>query len=105
MKHRVTNKKELIRLLLENSRAISGFGVKKIGIFGSFVRNEATEKSDVDFFVDFFPGKKNFDNFMELAFFLQEITGKKIELVTPQSLSKYFGNSILKQVEYVPLAA
>lgn len=99
------NKKTLLVLLSENALAIRKYGVRQLGIFGSFVRNEATENSDVDFFVDFFPDKKNFDNFMELAFLLQNITGRKVEIITPQSLSKYFGNTILNEVEYVPLAA
>lgn len=99
------NKQELLNLISKHSREILKYGVKKIGIFGSFARNEATEKSDIDFFVEFYPEKKNFDNFMELAFLLQDLTGKKIEIVTPQSLSKYFGKTILKEVEYVPLAA
>lgn len=98
-------KQELIQLLVENKKIIIRFGVRRLGIFGSYVRDEATKKSDIDFFVDFFPEKKNFDNFIGLAFFLQDITGKKIEIVTPQSLSKYFGKNILKEVEYVPLAA
>lgn len=104
MNQPLINKQSLIRLLSENSRSITKFGVIKLGLFGSFVRNEETEKSDVDFFVEFNPEKKNFDNFIELAFFLQKLTGRRVELVTPQSLSKYFGALILNEVEYVSLA-
>lgn len=42
---------------------------------------------------------------MELAFYLQNLLGRKVEIVTPQSLSKYIGPYILKEVEYVTLAA
>jgi predicted nucleotidyltransferase len=52
-------------------------------------------------FVDFLPGQKSFDNFMELAFFLEELLGRKVEIVTPQSLSKHIGPHILKEVENV----
>jgi hypothetical protein len=101
----VKTKVELIEKLLSAQEAIRGYGVKHLGIFGSFVRNEATETSDIDFFIEFYPEKKNFDNFMELAFLLQNLLGRKVEIVTPQSLSKYIGPYILKEVEYVPLAA
>jgi len=96
---------ELIERILSNQSKILAYGVRRLGIFGSFVRDEVKEASDVDFFVEFIPENKTFDNFMRLGDLLEEITGRKIELVTPQSLSKYIGSYILKEVEYVPLAA
>jgi len=101
----VKNKEELIQRILDNRQTIRQYGVKQLGFFGSFVRNEAKEDSDVDFFVEFEPEKKTFDNFMSLVEILEDITKRKIELLTPQSLSKYIGKYILKEVEYVPLAA
>jgi len=41
----------------------------------------------------------------DLAFYLEELTGRKIELVTPQSLNKFIGKYIVNEVEYVALAA
>ena len=105
MRQEVNKKQELIELITASSQTILKYGVKRLGIFGSFVRDEAKEDSDVDFFVEFYPAQKNFDNFMDLAFFLQELSGRKIELVTPQSLSKFIGPYILKEVEYVAIAA
>ena len=101
----VQTKQELIERILSAQQKIHSYGVNRLGIFGSFVRDEAKESSDVDFFVEFHQGKKTFDNFMDLADALEEITGRKIELITPQSLNKYIGKYILKEVEYVPLAA
>jgi predicted nucleotidyltransferase len=101
----VNTKSELITLLLNNQKYIKNYGVKKLGFFGSFVRDEAKLTSDVDFFIEFYPEQKSFDNFMDLAFFLQDLLGRKVEIVTPQSLSKYIGSSILKEVEYVSFAA
>ena len=101
----VQNKLSLIRLIISNKDKIRAYGVNRLGIFGSFVRNDAKESSDVDFYIEFIPDQKTFDNFMELGFFLEEITGRKIELVTPQSLSPYIGPHILKEIEYVPIAA
>ena len=98
---KVKDKISLIDRLMNNKEKILCYGIERIGIFGSFVRNEMNEDSDVDFFVEFKDGFKNFDNFMELAFFLEELTGREIELVTPNSLSPFIGSEIMKEVSYV----
>jgi predicted nucleotidyltransferase len=105
MQRPVENKKDLFERILSNQEKICSYGVVRLGIFGSFVRDQANKGSDVDFFIYFDPERKTFKNFMRLAETLEEITGRKIELVTPQSLSKYIGPHILKEVEYVPFAA
>ncbi|MBN8701894.1 MAG: nucleotidyltransferase family protein [Bacteroidetes bacterium] len=101
----VKTKQELIDRLLSNQEHITSYGVKRLGIFGSFVRDAAKETSDIDFYVDIAPEYKTLKNFIGLGDYLEQLTGRKIELVTPQSLSKYIGPYILKEVEYVPLAA
>lgn len=101
----VQNKKELIERILANKEKILSYGVRRLGIFGSFVRNEATHTSDVDFFAEIKIEYKTLRNFSALYDFLESLTGRKIEIVTPQSLSKYIGPHILKEVEYVPFAA
>jgi predicted nucleotidyltransferase len=98
---KVKDKISLIDRLLNSKEKILCYGVERIGIFGSFVRNEMRADSDVDFFVEFKEGYKNYDNFMELAFFLKELTGREIELVTPNSLSPFIGPEIMKEVSYV----
>lgn len=98
---RVNDKSSLIKRLMKNKEVILSFGVERIGIFGSFVRNEMNKNSDVDFFVEFKEGCKNYDNFMDLAFFLRELTGREIELVTPDSLSPFIGPEIMKELDYV----
>jgi len=76
------------------------FGVKRIGIFGSCARGEAKKESDIDVLVEFERGKKTFDNFMELAFFLEEVFGRKVDLVTKEALRPELKTSILKEVAY-----
>jgi predicted nucleotidyltransferase len=98
---KVHSKQDIFDSIYESKDTISTFGVKSIGLFGSFVRDSATEKSDVDLLVDFNPNKKSFDNFMDLAFYLEDLFGRKVEIITPQSLSKYIGPHILKEVEIV----
>ncbi|MCX6233226.1 MAG: nucleotidyltransferase family protein [Bacteroidetes bacterium] len=77
------------------------FGVKRIGLFGSYVRNEPTPDSDIDFIVEFNPGKKNYKNFIHLAYFLESILNKEVDLLTHGSLSPYLKPYIFKEIEYV----
>ncbi len=98
----ISNKKLLIDTLLRHRNAIRSFGVNKIGLFGSFLKDELIKPtSDIDLLIDFVPAKKNYDNFIELYFFLENLTGRKIELVTRESLSPYIGPHILNKVEDV----
>jgi hypothetical protein len=69
------------------------------------VRGDQQPESDVDFLVEFKPEKKTFDNFMALSFFLDELLGRKVEIITKESLSPYIGPHILAEVECVRLAA
>ncbi|MEK7263754.1 MAG: nucleotidyltransferase family protein [Bacteroidota bacterium] len=101
---KVTDKNNLYNLFQINHEKIKSLGVSRIGLFGSFVRNEQTEKSDVDLLIEFQQGEKNFINFMNLSFFLEELMERKVEIVTPESMSKYFAPYILKEVEYVAFA-
>ena len=78
------------------------FGVNKIGLFGSYVRNEQHPQSDIDILVDFDPEKETFDNLMNLYNYLEELfNSEKIEVVTINGLSPYIGKYILKEVHYV----
>lgn len=74
------------------------FGVKKIGVFGSIVRGDAREESDIDVLVEFESTKKSFDNFMELSFFLEELFGKKVDLITTSGLDKYVRPYVEREV-------
>ena len=94
------NKEEILKVIRENKDKIKSFGVKKIGIFGSFARGEEKERSDIDIIVEFEEGKKNFDNFMNLAFYLEELFGRKVDLLTPESISPYIKPYIEKEAVY-----
>ena len=105
MSKAIKTKREITNLLSKNAERLEGFGVKRIGLFGSFVRGEQRPRSDIDFLVEFQPRKKTFSNFMGLCFFLEELLGRKVEVVTKESLSPYIGPHILAEVEYVRLVA
>ena len=100
----VANKQDLLQRLRANHTRIKSFGVRRYGIFGSFVRDEARDDSDVDLLIEFEPGQKTIDNFMELGYFLDDLLGRRVEVVTPESLSPYIGPHILREAEYALLA-
>lgn len=101
----IKTKQDLINVITLNYSTIKEYGVKQIGFFGSFKRDEANELSDVDFYIDFYPEFKTLKNFVSLANFLKSITNRKVEIVTPQSLNSHFSKYILSEVEYVAIAA
>lgn len=101
----IKTKQDILNVLDRNRSRLRALGVRRIGLFGSFVRGEQRPDSDIDLLVEFEPGGKTFDTFMELSFFLEEILQHRIELVTVESLSPYLAPHILKEVEYADLAA
>jgi uncharacterized protein len=105
MNHVVQTKQDLLEVLAEHHSQIKALGVKRLGLFGSFVRDEPHDTSDVDLLVEFEAGQKTFDHFMALSFLLEDLLQRRIELVTPEALSPYIGPYILREVEYVAFCA
>jgi len=96
--------KEGIIDAISRSRAeLYSLGVRSIGLFGSFVRGESGAQSDVDILVEFDAAKKTFDNFIDTCFLLEDLLGRRVELVTGESISPYIRPYVLKEVEYVPI--
>jgi len=81
-----------------NKEILKKYRIKSISLFGSYVRNEQKEESDVDFLVDFEEGVTLFD-FVELQDSLSELLAKKVSIVSKRGLSKYIGPYILKEAE------
>ena len=96
----VQTKEDIFGLLARHRADLEGFGVDRCGLFGSFVSGTPNADSDVDVLVEFAPGRKNFDSFMALSFFLEDILGRRVDLLTPESLSPHIGPKILSEVEY-----
>jgi uncharacterized protein len=102
----VQTKSQVLSLLQEYQQQLQALGVKRCGIFGSFVRDRAIhDRSDVDILVAFEPEQKTFDNFIHLSFLLEELFGRSVDLVTVESLSPYIGAHILDEVEYVSIGS
>ena len=94
------NKEEIFKLLKQHKEKLKMHCVKKIGIFGSVLRGDNTNESDVDFIVEFEDGKKNYDNFIELAFLLENLLQRKVDLLTIEALNPYMKPRILKEAYF-----
>lgn len=80
------DKQAVLRRLTGSIKEIrQRFSVKSLSIFGSIARDKAGDNSDVDVLV-VFDQKANFDGFMELKFYLEDLLGTGVDLVTDKAL-------------------
>jgi len=101
----VHSKQDVLDRLRRNHARLEQYGVRRFGLFGSFVRDEAGPDSDVDLLVEFKPDQETFDNFMGLSFYLEDLLGRRVQIASSDWLSPYIGPHILREVEYAPLDA
>lgn len=76
------------------------YHVKKIGIFGSFVRDEQRKGSDIDVLVEF-ETPIGFFEFIRLENFLSRALRKKVDLVSKRSIKPAVKKEIIKEVRYI----
>ncbi|MBI2415860.1 MAG: nucleotidyltransferase family protein [Candidatus Kerfeldbacteria bacterium] len=99
----VQTKAEIYQILGDHQSTIIDYGVKRLGLFGSFVRQQQQTDSDVDLLVDFESNQKKYANFIGLVYFLEDVLHRPVELITSDSLTKHLKPHIEKEVEYVVL--
>lgn len=87
---------EILRLLGEHRAELERFGVKSLSLFGSMVRHEARENSDVDILVEFSESVGLFE-FIRLKAYLEKLLGMPVDLVTPDALKPRLRERILKE--------
>ena len=89
---------EILKKLEENRETIRGFGVRRLGIFGSYARDEHTKASDMDFLVEF--ENATFDNYFDLKFFLEDLFGRPVDLVIADTIKPRIRSTILEETIY-----
>ncbi|MBI1824225.1 MAG: nucleotidyltransferase family protein [Nitrospirae bacterium] len=77
---------------------MQSYSVRRLGLFGSCVRGESTETSDLDFIVEF--EKKTFDAYMDLKTFLEELFKCRVDLVVSEAIKPRLRENILKESVY-----
>ncbi|HZX10397.1 MAG TPA: helix-turn-helix domain-containing protein [Acidobacteriota bacterium] len=89
----------VIHLLEQKASEIKKFGVRRIGLFGSRARGEGKPGSDIDILVEFV--HPNFDRYMELKFFLEDLFDRDVDLVLADTLKDQIKPKIMQEVQYV----
>ena len=92
------NKETILQKLDENHDTIKNFGVRRLGLFGSYARGAETDVSDMDFLVEF--EKKTFDNYMDLKIFLQRLFNCKVDLVIADAVKPRLRKPIFDETIY-----
>jgi predicted nucleotidyltransferase len=99
MSEKLTEQK-ILGLLKANEAHIKGFGVRSLGLFGSFAHGDNTESSDLDLVVEF--EKKTFDAYMDLKLFLEGLFGRPVDLVLADAIKPRLRGPILEDAVHAP---
>ncbi len=93
-------KNRILKTMQKHSGDLKAYGVKRVGLFGSFAQLRQNAKSDIDILVEFNSGGKTFDNYMELKFYLEKLFHRKVDLVIKDALKSRIKDIVLSEVEY-----
>ena len=98
----MTTRDYILSTLGSNINKLARYGIRKVGLFGSYARNEQSPGSDIDILIDFEPDHENYDNYMAVYDILEQLfNNEKVEIVTRNGLSPHIGPKILNEVLYV----
>jgi len=94
-------KQDVINIIRDTKSELTArYGVERLGLFGSYVRDQQRKRSDIDILVSFNREIDLFD-FVELREFLEARLNGKVDLVMESALKPAIGKRILAEVEYV----
>ncbi len=95
----ILTKKKIFQKLEKGNSLFKKYGVKKIGLFGSFAKGKQTKNSDIDLLVTF--EQKNYgDQYFQVLFHLEDLFKRKIDLIPEDCLRKEL-NYVRKEAVYV----
>lgn len=96
-------KQEIKKRLLEAVKEDEHFAdIKSVAIFGSYVNGQASEDSDIDVLIDFVPSARiGLFEFVGIKHNFESALRKQVDLLTPDSISKFFRDEVLKQAESI----
>jgi predicted nucleotidyltransferase len=92
----------VLQLLTDQQARLRAWGVRRLGLFGSVARDQVRPGSDLDFVVEFEPGWKTFDNYMDLKEFLERLFERRVDLVTSEGIKPQLRDRILSETIYAP---
>ncbi len=96
----VQNRNDVLTILERNRDAVRGFGVLRLGLFGSFATDEARADSDLDFVVEF--ERKSFDAYMDLKAYLEDLFGRPVDLVIQEAVKPRLRRVVVEEAIHAP---
>ena len=87
---------EIVATCREHRAELRNLGVLRLGLFGSFAREEAGPESDLDFIVEL--DAKTFDRYMDAKLFLEDLFGRPVDLVPVDRIKARLRDNILRKV-------
>lgn len=93
---------QILQTLTAHRDSIRRYGARRLGLFGSQARGDASGQSDLDFLVEFEPGAKTFDNYMDLKAFLEDLFDRRVDLVVSSVIKPRLREAILRETIYAP---
>ena len=93
-------REEIMERLKKERIRLTDFDIKSLAVFGSVARGEARPDSDIDILVEF-NGATTFDRYMNLKFFLEDLLGHRIDLVTRKGIRPQLASSIEREARRV----
>lgn len=95
----LSSRNEIITKIKTNRRTLKRYGVKSLALFGSAARDNLRKRSDIDILVQF--DKTTWANYIGLKFYLEDLLGREVDLVTPKALKPATKPSVEKDLFYV----
>lgn len=96
------DRQHVLQVLADQQLRLRAWGVQRLGLFGSVAHGDARPNSDMDFVVEFEPGRKTFDNYMDLKDFLEQLFARRVDLVTSEGLKPQLRDKILSETIHAP---
>ena len=91
---------DIIEFFKNSKHELEKYGVRKIGLFGSYAKSQENENSDIDVLIEFEEGNKTFDNYMDFKFYLEDRFNKEVDLVIENNIKEDLKNAILRSARY-----
>jgi predicted nucleotidyltransferase len=91
---------QILAVLQQNRDTLRRFGVRRLGLFGSYARGKQTTTSDLDFVVEL--EERSFDSFMRLKLFLEDLFGRPVDLVLEHTIKPRLRPHIMESLTDVP---
>lgn len=100
--HSMLSQQDILRTLQEQLKVLrEEYAVSRLALFGSYLRDEQHNTSDMDILVEFADGKITFDHYMDVKFHLEDLFNKKIDLVILDDVKPGLKDDILRSAKFI----